>query len=521
MFYETPMLPKFFGTAYRGVAGVAVFLLLGLVSSSTVSSGLWPGCLRPSASRDLSPHVVSAARASAPRLALAALEKRAEQYVLAKYRAQQGKIETVLKGYPVLAASDLELYQRYAAAVLEGDMDGAARDAANIIHDEFLVELDAELVGGESLLSSPAKITPVGNANKHSLSLAAEGKGSNLWVSALDSWQKKDWSRALTFLNEFEKQKNHSGADVAAISYWKARAHQRLGQRQEAHRALGRAAAQPHSFYSLLARQQLGQMHRVRWHVPVLSPQQMKVLLSQRAGRVALFWLQFGDVALAESALRRADVKKDPKILSAVHALAAYAGMARLQMDLAGHRTQDEAAALAASYPVLRMDGVGPDEKPLLLAIARHESGFDARARSHKGAEGLMQVMPATAVAMKAKNVNGMDVGRLYVHSLKAQRPIGHNLIYLLSAYNAGPGKLREWQSRLPTNDPLLFLELIPYRETRDYVRQVVASSWLYADQLGIPLSSLQQLAAGQWPMWFDRAVGTRVASLATATSAD
>ncbi|NDC56628.1 MAG: hypothetical protein EBZ69_07460, partial [Alphaproteobacteria bacterium] len=189
MFYETPMLPKFFGTAYRGVAGVAVFLLLGLVSSSTVSSGLWPGCLRPSASRDLSPHVVSAARASAPRLALAALEKRAEQYVLAKYRAQQGKIETVLKGYPVLAASDLELYQRYAAAVLEGDMDGAARDAANIIHDEFLVELDAELVGGESLLSSPAKITPVGNANKHSLSLAAEGKGSNLWVSALDSWQ--------------------------------------------------------------------------------------------------------------------------------------------------------------------------------------------------------------------------------------------------------------------------------------------------------------------------------------------
>ena len=81
--------------------------------------------------------------------------------------------------------------------------------------------------------------------------------------------------------------------------------------------------------------------------------------------------------------------------------------------------------------------------------------------------------------------------------------PIGGNLIFVAAAYNAGPGNLARWQERLGIeHDPLLFLESIPVRETRDYVKKVLTNLWSYRARLGQPQPSLEALARNQWPTY-------------------
>ena len=79
---------------------------------------------------------------------------------------------------------------------------------------------------------------------------------------------------------------------------------------------------------------------------------------------------------------------------------------------------------------------------------------------------------------------------------------IGDNLIYLAAAYNAGPARVLRWQETLPGDDPLLFLESIPMREPRAYVKKVLTNLWTYRARFGQPQLSLEALARGRWPTY-------------------
>jgi soluble lytic murein transglycosylase-like protein len=87
------------------------------------------------------------------------------------------------------------------------------------------------------------------------------------------------------------------------------------------------------------------------------------------------------------------------------------------------------------------------------------------------------------------------------MHHLARTETVGGDLIRLLAAYNAGPGNLAKW---LPAtrhrDDALLFIEAIPFDETRTYVQRVLAYSWIYASRLGLPSPSLDQLVQGEFP---------------------
>lgn len=94
-----------------------------------------------------------------------------------------------------------------------------------------------------------------------------------------------------------------------------------------------------------------------------------------------------------------------------------------------------------------------------------------------------------------------LSIGQSYLAHLSALDIVGGNLIRLLSAYNAGPGNLTKWLSSMDhKGDPLLFMEAIPFDETRAYVPRALAYTWLYAARLGLPTPSLDELAAGAWP---------------------
>jgi soluble lytic murein transglycosylase len=123
----------------------------------------------------------------------------------------------------------------------------------------------------------------------------------------------------------------------------------------------------------------------------------------------------------------------------------------------------------------------------LAAAIIREESQYDLRAVSRVGAIGLMQLMPATALTL-ARGLGFNDVvreelfdqelnirfGVRYLEQLLQQ--FSGNIIHTIAAYNAGPQAVSAWITKHAGKEPDEFVELIPYQETRQYVKRVLRS---------------------------------------------
>jgi hypothetical protein len=144
----------------------------------------------------------------------------------------------------------------------------------------------------------------------------------------------------------------------------------------------------------------------------------------------------------------------------------------------------------------------------LILAVARQESGFNPKARSNKNAQGLLQILPSTARVLTGRKKNNLyeaetnaHIGVKYLSQLIEK--LG-SVELALGAYNAGPGRIPEWRERFPTDDPLLFIDLIPFKETRNYVSSILRNNYwyerLYSDDPAIisqrALKSAQQKSA-------------------------
>ncbi|MCU0839999.1 MAG: lytic transglycosylase domain-containing protein [Rhodospirillales bacterium] len=170
----------------------------------------------------------------------------------------------------------------------------------------------------------------------------------------------------------------------------------------------------------------------------------------------------------------------------------------------------------SAAYPIPHWvpEGDFIADRALIYAVIRQESQFNPRAISRAGARGVMQLMPGTA-QLVARRLGSGDAGRWadpevniklgqsYIAMLLGDPNVGGDLFRLAAAWNGGPGNLDRWQRGVAaTDDPLLFIESIPYRETRDFVEKVLANLWIYRDRLGQVDPSLDMLAAGEWPTY-------------------
>jgi soluble lytic murein transglycosylase len=133
----------------------------------------------------------------------------------------------------------------------------------------------------------------------------------------------------------------------------------------------------------------------------------------------------------------------------------------------------------------------------LVIAVIREESAFAPKALSRAGAKGLMQLLPATAAQVakenNLRNLPDLDtpapniaLGTRYLAKLHEE--FGGNLVLTLASYNAGPHVVRRWLDTLPpSQDPEIFIEEIPYPETRRYVKRVLGSYDRYRTLYGRP----------------------------------
>lgn len=125
------------------------------------------------------------------------------------------------------------------------------------------------------------------------------------------------------------------------------------------------------------------------------------------------------------------------------------------------------------------------------FAIARRESSFMPDANSGAGAKGLMQIMPATAKQLARKSVstkylfnakNNIKLGTKYLRKLLEQYK-GNNVLASAS-YNAGPHRVKQWAKEAKGMPMDMWIETIPYKETRDYVKSVLAYQQIYQDKI-------------------------------------
>ena len=136
------------------------------------------------------------------------------------------------------------------------------------------------------------------------------------------------------------------------------------------------------------------------------------------------------------------------------------------------------------------VDKVKGDNNPIILeSILKEESHFNPQAKSSVGAIGLMQLMPATYNEVVKKhnlpsNLNAetanITAGSLYYTSLK--RMLGSKDLYAITAYNGGIGSVTNWFSKLIYSDTDEFVEQIPYPETKNYVKKVLRTYWVYGN---------------------------------------
>ncbi len=330
------------------------------------------------------------------------------------------------------------------------------------------------------------------------------------WVAGLATWRIGDHAGAAAHFEAVANTAHPSPWLASASAFWAARANM-AGRRPEVvNHWLRQAAAFPRTFYGLLARRALGQDVEYSWDSRRFTSGDVEILRRVPSAQRALALLQLDDKTRAEDELRQLLPAAGPALTSALLALANEAELPGLAIEVADVASQRNGQIQdGAQYPVPEWQPKGgwTVDKALILAIARQESSFNPNARGRSGAVGLMQVMPATARSLGAKGklndpaVN-LEVGQRYVRRLLADDRINGNLMVFAASYNVGPAAVARWTEVNPSEDALLFMESIPYPQTRMFVQRVLTNYWTYRNRFGQSSPSLNTVASGSWPLY-------------------
>ena len=334
--------------------------------------------------------------------------------------------------------------------------------------------------------------------------------GEAEWRIGWIQYQLRNWSAAATTFGQLRDRDQLR--DEA--TYWQARALERAGRSGTA-RQLYRAIVQrnPDGYYALWAQRRLGEesaaalLHDTATVVvpsPLAVPSPPEVSDTfhlaraeelKAAGVNALARKELAATERAydsDMAVQRYLVRVYPSV-GAHNAALRLARRLGSQADLSPSEEQQLRYPLAFWETVRRVADAQGVDPLLVVAIIRQESMFDPAARSSANARGLMQLLPSTADAVAATtdppiddtNLNDPDVnielGTRYLRTLLTR--FGADPFKAIAAYNGGENAMAKWQRQFADLSPDEFVESITYRETRDYVKKVVANYCAYQQQ--------------------------------------
>jgi soluble lytic murein transglycosylase len=295
-------------------------------------------------------------------------------------------------------------------------------------------------------------------------------------------------------------------AEKAEWQYWLGRADRAAGRSEEARELFERIGGQP-NFYSNLADDELGRPITVPPKAARASKEEVAQIAAQPAIRraLALFRVDLRQEAVREWnwALRGMD---DRRLLAAAEL--AHRNEIFDRAISSADRTQAE-HDYDLRYLAPFREVVEPAARELQLdagwvyGLMRQESRFVMNARSSAGAQGLMQLMPGTARYV-AKKIGLKDFHPARVTDMDINVALGTNYLKMVldnldnhpvlasAAYNAGPGRARKWRDAKHL-EGAIYIETIPFNETRDYVKKVMSNAVYYSIQFEGRGPSLKQ----------------------------
>ncbi|HKK05832.1 MAG TPA: transglycosylase SLT domain-containing protein [Gammaproteobacteria bacterium] len=312
-----------------------------------------------------------------------------------------------------------------------------------------------------------------------------------------------EWEQALTWIDALAPERRQS----ARWRYWRARALEAMGRKAPA-KALYKSLAAERGYYGFLAADRAGTAYRFDERPLVYRAEELREVADLPGIQRARELFHIGHVVDARREWRTVlPTLSEPQLLKAAqlahqwgwHDRAIFTlGRARYWDDLKLRfplAYQDEVVSEAASHDI---------DPAWAFAVIRQESAFTPDAHSSAGAMGLMQLLPRTARQM-ARTLQVhlgnrsalLDAGtniRLGVRYLKrVEDRFGGHTVLATAAYNAGARRVRAWQ---PQSGPMaadVWVETVPYAETRNYLRRVMAYTVIYQQRLGYSPEPLQQ----------------------------
>ena len=329
------------------------------------------------------------------------------------------------------------------------------------------------------------------------------------WVSGLASWRLNDCNSAARAFREVASTATQRELSAGGY-YWAARAEQACRRPQAVQGLLKAAAVSPESFYGLIARETLGTETRIPQASQVSTASVEHLPNVRRAAELAAI----GERRLAEEILKHQARIGSPADHHALVEIARRLDLAGAQFWLATNGQRGARVEIAQRYPTPRWSPVrGWRVDPsLAFAHAIQESNFQSGAVSPIGAVGLLQVRPGTASDMAAANglpyspaslydpSYNLEFGQSFIERMHRSSATAGHLPRVIASYNAGPVPVGRWASIPGQSDPILWIESIPYWETRYYVPAVMRNLWVYDGLAQKEPESLKALAQHRWP---------------------
>ena len=344
-----------------------------------------------------------------------------------------------------------------------------------------------------------------------------------LWALGLLYFKEDNYAESQKYFSRILDLPQINNARKTEAAFWAGRAADFKGDRDVAKKYWRIAATHPMAFYGALSATMLGQTPQYEFFEQDATDEDFAELANTKYGKMALALLQVGRKDRAEEYLRYLITSKtSDRVLHAVNAIATAYGLPRVSVQSAsvikdrGILEIDDDIIYSAQYPLPDWEPMGgwSIDRALLLAITKQESNFRVSAKSGAGANGVMQLMPSTAKRVARANkldITQMDMsnpehnmflGQQYIVDLLAHERVENSIIKMLAAYNAGMGTMVKFEKSFYTYDPLLYIESFPAYETRSYIKRVMSNLWLYRARLNQPLTSMEELANGNWPLY-------------------
>ena len=304
----------------------------------------------------------------------------------------------------------------------------------------------------------------------------------------------------------------------SAGAYWAAKIYLEVNNKSAAKNNFIISAKQINTFYGQLAIEYLGYKENISWEINNKGSFFDLDILNNEHIKRAIALSSTGKYGEADQEIRFVYGVLGKNNMQQLLELTNYLNLPAVQLRLGDKIRQEGETNYLALYPTPKwfVNNQKKIDQVLIWSLIRKESSFYLKAKSPRGARGLMQIMPSTArVVTGNRSIRGsnlwklndldynISIGQDLLLRLMNKEDISDSLIPVLISWNAGPTKYKKWNKKIKMHsDPLLYIESIPSYETRWFVKEVLKNMWIYRDKFKQDKPSRRELSNNSWPKY-------------------